>query len=456
MMRSLERTLSMLAVLALAVPAPAWAQDDEEKKDDEQAEAAEEPTEEPIEEADSWLAVVGGDVYTGTGSVLRDATVLCKNGKIEEIGYDLWMPAEVELLDVTGYRVYPGLVAVNSRGLFGGSSDLENTYNAFGRNLTLALAAGITTALSGNEAAKLKFGDMEGVVLEKNVFTTFQYSKSSPAAKRTTRERFEKAAEYLRRYAQWEIDKKKDKELKEPSKKGIEQQYVDALRGKIRPVFAATERTDLLEIARLAQRFGFRPIIRGCREGWVVADELGRAGSAAIVTARDRRTKGEQFVREGGSSIENAAILSAAGVPVTIIPSSPGISLGGIVGRDLMHLTIEAGFAVRGGLSEAAALAGITIEPARLMGIDHRVGALEAGKDADMIVTDGDILHYQTFVQWAIVDAKIVYDKQAELFFAHIRPRPESLLAPPAEPPAEETEDEGGDEGGESGEGDEG
>ena len=178
-----------------------------------------------------------------------------------------------------------------------------------------------------------------------------------------------------------------------------------------------------------------------------------------ILTPRDRRAKSETLVREGGSSIENAAILHAAGVPVTIIPSSAGISLGGIVGRDLMHLTVEAGFAVRGGLSEDAAIAGITIEPARLMGIDHRVGSLEVGKDADMIITDGDVLHYQTFVQWAVIEGEVVYDKEAHLYFAHIRPRPEASLAPEerldaGENPPEEAEEEGGEEA--EGEGDDG
>jgi hypothetical protein len=207
-------------------------------------------------------------------------------------------------------------------------------------------------------------------------------------------------------------------------------------------VFSASTRTDLLEIARLAQRFGFRPIINGCQEGWIVADELGRAGASAIITARDRSTKSEQLVRTGGSSIENAAILHRAGVSVTIIPGSAGISLGGIVGRDLMHLTVEAGFAVRGGLSEKAALDGITIEPARLLGVEARVGSIEVGKDADMIVTDGDILHYQTFVQWAVVSGEVVYDKEAELFFAHIRPRPEGSLSPEERVDAGETADE--------------
>jgi hypothetical protein len=101
-----------------------------------------------------------------------------------------------------------------------------------------------------------------------------------------------------------------------------------------------------------------------------------------------------------------------------------------------MHLPIEADFAVRGGLSEQAALESITIVPARIMGVSHRVGTLAVGKDCDAIVTDGDILHYQTFVQYAVVDGKLAYDKQDELWFAHIRPRAEK----PAPDPGEEVE----------------
>lgn len=424
------------ALLSAPAAARALSLDDEE--------ASDEASEEPEEEAPAWFALVGGDVHTGTGAVLRGATVLSKDGKIHEIGYDLWWPEETEVLDVSGYRIYPGLVAINSFGLFGGSSDLENTVDPFNRNMVLALGSGITTAFSGGQVAKLKAGDIEGVVIGGNPLTDLSYSTSNPGAKRSTREKFEAAAEYLRAYRQWEIDKRADKDLKEPSKSGIDENVVRILRGEARAAFSADDRTDLLEIARLAQRFGFRPTIRGCREGWVVADELGRAGASAILTARDRRTKDEQLVREGGSSIENAAILHRAGVAVTIIPGSPGISLGGIVGRDLMALPVEAGFAIRGGLPEEAAFAGITIEPARQLGVDHRIGTLEVGKDADMIVTDGDVLHYQTFVQWAVVDGKVVYDKQAELYFAHIRPRPDATLAPETRvdagetPPAEE------------------
>jgi hypothetical protein len=419
------RVAALLLPLALVLVGPAFAQEQEEE-----------------EPADEWFALQGGDVYTGTGAILRGATVLSKNGKIDEIGYDLFIPEEAEVLDVSGYRVYPGLVAVESRGLFGGSSDLANSVDPFSKNMVLALSAGVTTARSGSEVAKLRAGHIDGLVLTSGVLPGLSFSKSNPSGKRSLREKFEKAARYLEAYAQWEIDKKADKDLKEPSDKGVDSSILRYLRGEARPVFSASNRTDLLEIARLAQRFGFRPIINGCQEGWIVADELGRAGASAIITARDRSTKAEELVRTGGSSIENAAILHRAGVSVTIIPSSAGISLGGIVGRDLMHLTIEAGFAVRGGLSEKAALDGITIEPARLLGVEARVGSIEVGKDADLIVTDGDILHYQTFVQWAVVSGEVVYDKEAELFFAHIRPRPESALSPEERVDSGETADE--------------
>jgi hypothetical protein len=200
----------------------------------------------------------------------------------------------------------------------------------------------------------------------------------------------------------------------------------------------------LLGIARLAQEYGFRPVIEGCQEGWTVADELGRAGARVILTARDRRSKDEQQVAAGGTSIENAAILHKSGCMVSVTPPTEGVDLGGLEGRDIRMLTIEAGFAVRGGLPDKAGLEAITIVPARIMGISHRVGSLEVGKDFDVLVTDGDILHYKTYVQWAFVDGRMAYDKEKELFYAHIRPRPQAELKVDAgETPREDAPKEG-------------
>jgi len=470
---TLTATLALFAFAAPVWPAPVSLDDDE--KDEEEAEPI------PEEDKDSYFLLENAEIHTGTGEVLRDASLLAKNGKIVEIGYDLEVPGRdyyldvpeekvdfrVEILDAQGMRVYPGLVSISSSGLAGTSSDFRNSVNPFSQNMVLGLATGITTTGSGRSAVKLKRYisqepplpyDFDGIVLSDRTYSSMSYNSGS--SKRSLREKLQRAREYLLAYRQWEVDVKEDKELKEPNKKGVDSTSLAVLKGETYARFRADDRGDLLAIAHIAQEYGFRPIIDGCREGWTVADELGRAGAMAIVTPRARRDKSESLVREGGSSIENAALLAEAGVPVAIVPASKGVSLDGIVGRDIMHLPVEVGFAIRGGLSEDQALASITTVPARMMGVSHRVGTLEVGKDCDLIVTDGDLLHYQTFVQYTVVDGQLVYDKEEELFFAHIRPRPESELAPEAkldagENPHEEGEGEDQDEGdGDGGEGD--
>ncbi|MCY3001129.1 MAG: amidohydrolase family protein [Planctomycetota bacterium] len=426
-----RRSLSFLAFSAcmgFALPSfasPSAAQEGEKK---EEAKADDKKKE---EKKDEWFAVLNGDVFTGTGAVLRGATVLSKNGVIEAVGHEVEVPTEAKTLDATGLRVYPGLVAINSAGLFGATGgDFADSVDPYNQRMTLALASGITTAGQSNVALKLKRRDIKGVVLRERYLATLSFTNSNPQGKREMFERFDRAARYLRDYRDWEEKKRDNKDLKEPAASGVDSTVRSILEGRVLARFNASNREDLLEIARLAQRFGFRPVIDGCIEGWTVADELGRAGAYAVITPRDRRDKEEQLVRDGGSSIENAAILHRSGVQVCVIPSTTGVDLGGIAGRDILHLPIEAGFAVRGGLTDQAALEAITIVPARLLGVSHRVGSLEKGKDCDLIVLDGDVMHYQSLVQFTVVEGKLVYDKSQELFYAHIRPRPSTQLAP--------------------------
>jgi imidazolonepropionase-like amidohydrolase len=396
-------------------------------------------------EEERWFAVTNGDLYTGTGEHLRGATLLARNGKIKAIGYDIDLPPDTKVLDAKGLRVYPGIVAIASQGLLGNSSgEFEDTIDPFNQRMTLGLASGITTTGISNSAVKLRRFALKNVVVRDKIFATFSWSDRNPASKRSLREKFVATSEYLRQYREWEEKVKKDKELKEPAKKNVDTSVLAVLRGEMVAKFNANERDDLLGIARLAQEFNFRPVIEGCQEGWTVAGELGRAGAMAIVTPRDRRAKDELLVREGGTSIENAAQLYKAGVPVAVVPATQGVDLGGIVGRDIMAITTEVDFAIRGGLPEDAGLASITSVPARILGIGHRVGTLQVGKDCDLVVTDGDILHYLTFVQYAVVDGKEVYDKEKELFFASIRPR-EAAEAPPKKLDKGETETKPGD-----------
>jgi imidazolonepropionase-like amidohydrolase len=497
-----------LALTPLATGQVAWGlQQEEQQGDGESAEAGAEAEVEVEAGEQRWFAIVGGDVYTGLGGVLRGATVLGRNGKIHAIGSDLVLPEGTQVLDAAGMRVYPGLVALDATsritgGLFGPSqeeqaaeegidlhhgveagpdellgslhisvpgtggadaqvetkNEIEDTFDPFSQYLVLALATGITTAEQSNVAVKLKRGEIKGVLVHDKFQTPIVWSLTNPSSIQRAREKFARAAEYLRQFREYDaLPDKEKKEKKEPSKKGVDPGFLSVLEGKTLARFNTNRREELSGIARLAQQYHFRPVIVGCQEGWTVADELGRAGAYAILTPRDRAPKDEALVRPGGSSIENAALLHRSGVQVAIKPASTAFDLGGITGRDLLALTVEAGFGVRGGLSEDAALQAITIVPARLLGCDHRVGSLEVGKDMDAIVTDGDLLHYQTFVQYAVVEGKLAYDKQKEIFFAHIRPRPEKPVAGAAAPASEATPEgdnasEGGAEGEQEGE----
>ncbi len=380
---------------------------------------------------DRWFAVTNGDVYTGHDGLLRGATVLSKNGKIDAIGYDVVLPPDTKVLDAKGYRVYPGLVAISSQSLLSNSgSDFEDTIDPFNSRMVLALGTGITSTGTGSSAVKLKRFSLEDIVLADKIFAAFSWSDRAPRNKAELREKFLATSAYLRQFRQWEKDVKEKKDLPEPSKKGVDNSCLAVLKGEQIAKFVSQDRDELLGIAQLAQEFGFRPVIEGAQEGWTVADELGRAGARVILTPRDRRPKDEQQAREGGTSIENAAKLYRAGVQVAIVPRVEGVDLGGIVGRDILHLPVEVDFAVRGGLPEQAAIDSMTIVPARILGVSHRVGSLEVGKDCDLIVTDGDILHYATFVQWAVVDGRQVYDKEKELYYAGIRPRPHIAAEP--------------------------
>jgi len=97
-----------------------------------------------------------------------------------------------------------------------------------------------------------------------------------------------------------------------------------------------------------------------------------------------------------------------------------GVGTGGILGQDLNTPHIDAAFAVRGGLDNHKALRTLTLDAAKILGVEARIGSLEPGKDADVLILSGDPLHYATFVTTALVNGKIVYEKANEPLYRHI------------------------------------
>ena len=169
------------------------------------------------------------------------------------------------------------------------------------------------------------------------------------------------------------------------------------LRGEIPLKAHAHQANDIMTAIRIAKEFGVKITIEHCTEGHLVAKEIARAGvPVAVGPLMIFGSKPELANR----TYATPGILDKAGCPVSIITDAPVIPS--------EYLTLSAAFAVKAGMDPFHALQAITINPARHLGIADRVGSLEVGKDADIVVTDGDILNPLTDVKAVYIDGNAV------------------------------------------------
>ena len=191
------------------------------QKAEDQKNADEEAAEEP---EDRWFAVVGGMIHTVSDGVIETGTILCKNGRIHEIGIDLPLPSECETLTVEGHHVYPGLIAVDSSGIVSSPKSI----NPYAFNLLLALAGGVTTARTGSNIVKLAYGTLDEIDLGTTSFVNLRYSTRNPASRRELREALERIREFKRELARHEEEKKQDPKLEDLDRKWIRGLYSTA------------------------------------------------------------------------------------------------------------------------------------------------------------------------------------------------------------------------------------
>ena len=447
---TIARLLLLLALLAMPgaaraadepaddpAPEPDAPAETESADDAGNADDPEDDPEQPRPE-DEYFALVGATVHTVSGPVIPEGTILCRNGRIHAVGRDVNLPPDTEVMDVSGFHVYPGLVAVQSAGLVDGNP--ADGTDPFSLTMTLGLAAGITTALTDDTATKLTFGSLEKHVLRDDLWVDLRYDTRNPRQRRQLREDFDRVRQYLRDLEAWEREKQTNPDAEEPDKRFLRGKYATyrrLLEGNAAALLDVGDVHSILQACELAEDYGIRMILRGVHEGWTVPDRIGRANASVIVRPRQKVGENRRVNRDTGATIQNAAILHDHGVRVAVVPAGslfgPGIriSLGGLAGRDLLHLPMAAAFAVRGGMSNAEAVRTITLDAARVVGIDDRVGSIEPGKDADFAITDGDLLHYMTHVHWTIVDGKVRYTKAEDTLFSHIRPAMEPQPEPP-------------------------
>ncbi len=157
---------------------------------------------------------------------------------------------------------------------------------------------------------------------------------------------------------------------------------------------------DVLTVLRLAEEFGFQVVLHHVSEAWKVADEIAAAGAPCSIIVLDSPGGKLEAI---DLKMENGAVLEAAGASVAF-HTDDWIT-------DSRLFLRSAALSVRAGMSRRGALAGLTIEGAKMLGLEDRAGSLEVGKDADFILLDGDPLSVYTHVQETWIDGERVFDR---------------------------------------------
>jgi len=371
-------------------------------------------------------------IKTITNGDIKNASLLIENGKIKEIAnkIDVTEYENVNVIDCTNLIVTPGLVDEHSHigswedGLGWEGNDINEMTNPVNPGLHIidainpgdvafsdATSGGVTTVQtmpgSGNIIGGLMLaikttGDVVDEMIVKNPTGMKAALGENPKRSygmqnKTPKTRMGSA--FLLRKA---LNETKEYMTKDDKKYDIEKENLALVLKKEIPLRVHAHRADdIITAIRIAKEFDIEITIEHCTEGHKVAKELADNGIwANIGPSIWRRAK----VETKDITPETAAIVSKAGGKITLITDHNIIPQ--------QHYRLTAGLAIREGLDEQTAWEAITINPAKVIGIDDRVGSLEVGKDADIAIWDGDPLELTSHCINTIIDGKIVYQRE--------------------------------------------
>jgi imidazolonepropionase-like amidohydrolase len=374
--------------------------------------------------------VKGEKVYTMAGEVLTNGVVLLKDGKIEKVGVSLKIPSNYTVYQAK--VITPGLI--DARSVVGLSGPLNipidqdqleksspiqpdlravDAYNPDDTLVGYLRINGVTTIHTGHGigalvsgqtlVAKTKPGLIDAVtivpaeMLAMSLGSTVESNFTSPGTK--SKEMAMLRTELLKAQVYEKKMVSRDS-TKQPSRDLNLEMLVKLLHGEVKALVYANTATDIMSAIRLAKEFNLKLVIEGGAEAYRLIDKIKNANAEVIVHPTMARPYGEM----ANMTMENAAILTKAGIPVSIESGYEGY-----VPKTRVVL-FEAAAAAANELPYEEALRAITLNPARLLGLDKRIGSIEKGKDGDVVLYDGDPFEYTTHVCKVIIDGKLVAD----------------------------------------------
>ncbi|MEZ5395891.1 MAG: amidohydrolase [Bryobacterales bacterium] len=373
-------------------------------------------------------------VMTVSNGTLEGASVLIRDGKIAAVGKDVTAPPDATVIDATGKFLTPGVIDCHSHiaadsineGSVPVSSmvSMEDVLDPEDISIYRALAGGVTTAniLHGSAnpiggkcvVLKLRWGKTAEQMLFEGAKPGIKFALGENPKRKgkaihpltrqgvndVIRDAFLRAKAYQAEWRTYESEKTRGKRAIPPRRDLELEPLVEILENK-RLVHAHCYRADeILALIRLADEIGFKiRTLQHVLEGYKVAPEIAAHGAGASTFSDWWAYK----VEANDAIPYNAALMTRAGVLVSINSDSA---------EEIRHLPQEAAKTMKwGGLSRDEALALVTLNPAKQLMIDDRVGSIEKGKDADLALWDGDPLSMYSKTLMTFVDGKIFFDR---------------------------------------------
>lgn len=384
------------------------------------------------------ILIKNGLLHTMSEQGTFKGDILLDDGKIKGIGTSLTVRGDVEVIDAEGQMVFPGFIDAHTHlGLwedamgFEGADGNEITdpitphlraidgVNPLDRTFKEAREGGVTLVATGPGSANVIGGQFAAIktagrriddmivqepiamkcAFGENPKRCYAEKKQSPSTRMAIaaelRETLTKAKEY---------QEKKLKGLEDESKMpDINFKYealLPVLEKKI-PFKAHVHRVDdTMTALRIAKEFDVRITLEHCTEGHLIADILKEENAQAIIgPSFTSRSKVELKNR----TFETPGILEKVGLDVALMTDHPVIPI--------EQLSLCAALSVKSGMSYEGALKAITINPAKILGLDKRVGSLEVGKDADIVIWTADPLTLESDVVLTLINGQVVYKK---------------------------------------------
>ncbi|MGH9713674.1 MAG: amidohydrolase family protein [Candidatus Acidiferrales bacterium] len=395
----------------------------------------------------SVVFIQNATVLTVTHGTIEHGSILIRDGRIAAVGTDMKAPNGATVIDAAGEFVTPGIIDCHSHIAVDGSVNeggpavssmvnIADVLNPADVNIYRDLAGGVTTSNIlhgsanpiggqtvviklrwGKQASQLPFeGALPGIkfALGENpkhsnfgppAGTPARYPATRLGVEEVIRQAFTEAREYKKNWDSYKQRKAAgEQNLIPPRRDEKLEPLVEVLEGK-RYVHSHCYRADeILMLLRVAKEFGFKVrTFQHVLEGYKVADEIAAAGAGGSTFSDWWAYKIEAY----DAIPYNAALMQERGVVVSINSDSA---------EEARHLNQEAAKTMKyGGLSANDALKLITLNPAIQLGIDNRVGSIDVGKDADLVIYNHDPLSVYAVAQKTLIDGQVYFDRDRDI-----------------------------------------